>query len=201
MNKITDLFNTPKIIGVVADANEGKSNLVYHMVEELSKRYRFNIYAYGLRSNPPNVNQVFSVQEVEQIKNSLIILEEFSTLFDLDNRKIKRQIENTIRLIFHNNNVLVLSGLSENYKKFISAKLDYIIFKKLILADLINGSRVKEVVFNYNGVEKGSSILNLNKDEAIVFDGLHYTKLTIPYLQKYDLKKDNVPIFVQKNEK
>ena len=195
---IQTLFETPKIIGLVGDANEGKSNLIYYLIGELNK-HSVNIYAYGLRSySHPNIKEVYSIQEIEQISNSVIIVDEMFSLFDLENRKVRVQIEKTIRLIFHNNNVLFLCGLGENFKKFISAKLHYILFKKVTFADLINGSKVKNVIYNYNGAEKGSSILNLKPEQAIFYDGLHYEKIIIPYLQKYDLKAKNVPILVQK---
>ena len=44
------------------------------------------------------------VRELERARDSLIFLDEFYTLFDLDDRKKKRQIERTFRLINHNNN-------------------------------------------------------------------------------------------------
>ena len=192
------LFETPKIIGVVADQNEGKSNLIYHLVDEL-RQYKCRIFAYGLRSRLVGVNEIYSVEELEQIRNSIVILDEFDNLFDLDNRKITKQIEKSIRLIFHNNNVLLLCGLGENFKKFVSAKLHYLIFKKITFADLVNGSRVKSIIMQYNGLEKGMSVINIPKNECIIFDGNHYTKLIIPLMKDFDSKAENVPIIVQKN--
>ena len=122
-NKLNKLFLTPKIIGLIANVNEGKSNAIYWILETLNKDFTFNIFVYGLRCEVPNTMKIYSVNELEQIKDSVIILDEFSSLFDVENRKMRRQIENTLRLIFHNNNVLLLCGLGENFKKFISAKL------------------------------------------------------------------------------
>ena len=51
---------------------------------------------------------------------------------------------------------------------------------------------------NYQGNEKGSTMINLKIDEAIIYDGLHYDKLTIPYMKEYDTKSKNVPIFISK---
>ena len=195
---ITNLFNKPRIIGVVADADEGKSNLIYHIITELKKDFKFKLYAYGLRNNIDSVITINSIQELEQIRDSIIIIEELSSLFDLDNRKLRRQIENSIRLVFHNNNVIVFSGLGENYKKFLSAKLHCIIFKKVTFADLINGSKVKNVIMDYSGDGRGYTIMNIPKDEAVVYDGEHYETIKIPYLKQYDLKAKNVPIIVQK---
>ena len=128
-----------------------------------------------------------------------IILDEVMTLWDLENRKLKRQIENTLRLLFHNNNILIISAVPENIKKFISGKLDIIIYKRVTYDDFINGSSVKKSILNYQGNERGSKLLNLDIDEAIIYDGLHYQKIKIPYLKEYDTKINNVPILVPKS--
>lgn len=194
---LNKLFQNKRIIGVVADVNQGKSMTLYNMIEQLPKN--LNIYSYGLRANNDRIQNIYSVAEMEQIKNSVIIIDELSSLFDLDNRKIKKQIENTLRLIYHNNNLLILCGTPENFKKFISAKIEAFIFKKTTIADTINGSRVKNIINQYKGYEKGTEILNLNINECLIYNGLHYYKEQVEYLKKYDTKKDNVPFFVSKN--
>ena len=193
------IFFKPCMVGLVGDSNEGKTNLIYWVINSLEKDFNFKKYAYGLRIEINGVKRVFSVQELEQIRNSFIVIDELSSLFDLDNRKVKSLIEKTLRLIYHNNNVILLCGVCENFKKFIAGKLNYVIYKKLNFADLINGSRVKNIIMSYSGLERGSSILDLKKEEAILFDGLHYEKVKIPYLKEYDLKRENVPVFVAKN--
>jgi len=196
--KITELFNEPKIIGLIGDVNEAKSNALYWIIEELNKIGSYNLYAYGLKNEIENAQKIYSVNELEQIKNSIIILDEVMNLWDLDNRMAKRQIENSLRLIFHNNNILIISAVPENIKKFISSKIKVIIYKKVTFEDFINGSSIKRNIINYHGPERGTSILNLEKDEAIIFNGQHYSKIKIPYLPKYDTKKHN-PKIVNEN--
>ena len=195
---LKNLFTKPKIIGLVANANEGKSNTIYWILDSLRKDYTFKLYVYGLRCPVSNTIQIYSVDELEQIKDSILIVDEMENLFDFNNRKVRKEIEKTIRLIFHNNNVLLLCGLGENFKKFLSGKLNALIFKKITFADLINGSRVKNIILNYNGVEKGTTILNLAINETIILDGLHYKKFDVPYMKDYDTKAKNVPILVKK---
>jgi len=199
MFKVESLFSKPSIVGLVGNANEAKSNLIYYILDTLKKDFKFKVYVYGLRCNVLNTTIVHSVEEIEQVQNSIIIVDEMENLFDFSDRKVKKQIEKTIRLIFHNNNILFLCGLGENFKKFLSAKLSVVIYKKTTIADLINGSVVKRIVLKYEGAEKGSNILHLNLDEALVFDGLHYEKIKIPYLKQYDTKASNVPILVRKS--
>ena len=195
---IIRLFNEPKIISVCADINQGKSMLLYHILETLKKKGKFDLYTYGLRLNFLNSQEIFSVVELEQVKNSIIVIDELSSLFDLDNRKIKKLIENTLRLLNHNNNILILCGTPENFKKFISAKVDYVIYKKSTFSDFINGSKIKNMLMSYKGNERGSEILNLAIDEALVYDGTHYNKINVPYYKKYDSKRNNKEIIVPK---
>ena len=196
--RIAALFDKPKIIGLIGNANEGKSLTIYYILQELRQNYNFKVYVYGLRNRLKGIQQVYSIAEIEAIKNSIVIIDEFDTLFDLDNRKEKRRIEKTLRLIFHNNNILLLCGVPENFKKFISAKLSVLIFKKVKINDLINGSGVKEDILSYRGEELGSSILDIPTDKALIFDGKHYDIIEIPYLKEFDTKKENVPILVSK---
>ena len=191
---ITELFNKPKVIGIIGNVNEGKSNLIYYLLEELNKIGKFNLFVYGLRNEISNSIKVHSIKELEQIRNSIVILDEIGTLFDFEDRRKRKQIENTIRLINHNNNVLLLCGTPENFKKFLSAKVDYFIFKKVLFSDFINGSRSKNIVLDYKGYERGTEVLDLNIDEALVYDGLHYYTIKIKYMKPFDTKRDNEPI-------
>lgn len=196
------LLDKPKIIGIVGDVNTGKSMLLYNILEQVAKKHTFKLYYYGLRLDFDKVDsqRIYSVAELEAVRDSLIIVDELSSLFDLDNRKIKRIIENTLRLINHNNNILIACGTPENFKKFLSAKCSSFIYKKCTIADFINGSNVKNILNAYKGSEKGSELLNLKVDECLVYSEGHYIKEKVSYLKKYDSKKEKVNIFVPKNE-
>jgi hypothetical protein len=191
-----ELFDAPKLVGVIADVHTGKSNLLYHIIETLRAKHDFNLITYGLKYKQGV--EIFSLEELEQIKNSIIILDETFSLFDLDNRAKKKQIEQTLRLIHHNNNVLILSLLPENAKKFLASKFNLLIFKKCSIADFINGSMVKRVVQQYCGPEKGNTVLDIPIDKALMFDGKNYKMLDSPYYAQYDSKKNNAPILKQK---
>lgn len=196
---ISKLFNKPKIIAVIGDVNTGKSMLLYHLLHSLSTTSKFNLFTYGLRTPIKNAIEIFSVAEMEQIRDSFIIIDELSSLFDLDNRKVKSQIENTLRLLNHNNNIIVVCGTPENFKKFLSAKIDIAFYNKSTLSDFINGSRVKNILMSYRGNERGTEVLNLPVEEVLCFDGQHYHKMIVPYYKKYDSKKTNAKIFVRKS--
>ena len=198
------IFEKPVIIGICGDVNSGKSMLIYHLIEELRKDNEFNVYAYGLRSEIPRLNKIKTLTQLERIKNSIIIIDEIFSLFNLDNPKEKSNIEKTLRLINHRNNILILVGLGDNFKKFISAKLNYIFIKKISFDNLINGSTMKKAVLSYKGDELGSTLLNLENDETILYncDIPHFSDIIkIPYIEKYDSKRSNLPIIKFKKPK
>jgi CBS domain-containing protein len=192
--KITELFNKPKIIVIVGNVGEAKSNTAYFFLEELNKIGTYNLYTYGLRNEIKGAVKIYSTGEMEQIRNSVIMIDEVMTLWDIDNKMAKRQIENTLRLIEHNNNILILCAVPENLKKFICGKVNTYIYKKVTFADFINGCSAKRTILEYGGYERGSNVLDLSKNEAIIFDGKHYTKINVPYLAEYDSKANNEKI-------
>lgn len=192
-----ELFDKPKLISIIGNTNSGKSNLIYHIVDTLQKESVFNLVTFGLKYSLPGAHEIWSLEELENIENSLIITDETFSLFDLDNRTKKKQIEQTLRLLHHQNNVLLLSLLPENCKKFIASKIDAMIFKKCTLGDFINGSLVKRVATQYKGPEAGTSLLGIKVNNALVYDG-NFKMWDVPYIEKYDSKKNNESIFKNK---
>jgi len=196
---LTKLFSSPFIAAIIGDANSGKSNFIYHLIEKLQSEHIFNLYTYGLRCDVVGANQIYSMDELERIKDSVILIDEFSSLFDLDDRRKKSQAERTMRLLYHNNNIILLSGLPENFKKFISARISVVFYKSVTFEDFINGSSVKKNIMKYYGEKRGSSFLDLDKDECLIYDGIHYSNYHVPYVEDKDTKKNNVKILVTKN--
>ena len=192
---VIEEFKNPKFVGVVANPDEGKSNLLYLWIKRLiNLDNKPNIYVYGLKREIENTNIINSLGELESIENSIIIIDEFIDLIKTDNKNKRESVERTIRLLYHNNNVIVLAGLPENFNKFISSKLSHIIYKKITLDDAIKGSRVSKKAQSYNGEYRGSEILAIPKNKAIVYDGTGYFEIDNIYLEEFDTKKDNPPI-------
>lgn len=189
-----NIFDKPKVIALIGNTNSGKSNTIYHIIDTMRGKAEFSLYTFGLKYHLPGAQEIWSLEELEDIENSLIIIDEALSLFDLDNRAKKQQIEQTLRLIHHNNNILLVCMLPENCKKFLAAKIDVMIFKKCAMSDFINGSYAKRVAQNYRGPEAGTAVLGIKVDQALIFDG-KYTKIDIPYIEKFDSKKGNIPIF------
>jgi len=64
---ILDLFKTPKLIGLIGDANTGKSNILYWTIKALRDKYHFGLYTYGLRVNVCEEQKIYTVGELETI--------------------------------------------------------------------------------------------------------------------------------------
>lgn len=195
----------PQIMAVIADPNQGKSNALHAMARYMQERYSVNVTTYGLQNPIAGAKVIYSVPELESVQNSIVFLDEFYTLFELNtNRKNFALLEKSMRTIYHPhvNNIWVLVGLPQNFNKFISGKLSKILYKRCTLVDFINGSMAKAKAFEYRGSENGASILNIAKDETILWDsegmdkrGEAYTRITIPYIRDVDSKLSNPPIF------
>lgn len=194
---IESLFSQPRIIGLCSDVSQGKSNLLYYIIDYLKNNHGFtreNLYSYAL----PiwlGEQKIYSVEELELIENSIIIIDEFFLFLDLDDRKRVKQLKVMLQRIKHSNNVLILSGLADNFNKFISSQLEIKIYKQTTIKNLINGSPMKDAIVSYNGREKGSTVLKLGKEQALIHglgNASHYDLVNIPYMKEYDIKR-NLP--------
>lgn len=207
LSLIPKLFDKGKLIGVCADVDQGKSNLIYAIINELKTKWMFNennLYSYAL---PVWVGEqkIKSVEELELIQNSVIILDEFFMFLDLDDRKKVKQLAAMMQRVKHANNVVIMCGLPFNFNKFISSQLEIKIYKQTTLKNLINGSPMKDVITSYTGSEKGSSILRLDKNQALVYGiknektGIpHYQIANVPHMKEYDVKRLLQPILVSR---
>lgn len=203
LSLIPKLFDRPKIIGLCADVDQGKSNLLYALISSLQKDYKFsanNLYSYAMPIWMGE-QKIFSVEELELIENSVIILDEFYLFLNMDDRKRVKQLAETMQRIKHANNVLIMCGLAHNFNKFISSQLEIKIFKQTTIKNLINGSPMKDTVLSYNGSEKGSTILRLDKGQALIHGlegegtgNLHYKLVSVPHMKNYDVKQLLPPI-------
>ena len=197
-NLLKQLFSRPGIILISSDVNCGKSMLLYHLITLLKEQTNSKIYSFGLRRKV--VEEIHSVQELEELRDSICFADEFCSLFDLDDRKNKKLVEQALRLINHNNNIIILSGIPNNFKRFICGKANIIIYKKNTLADFINGSRIKNVCLAFKGYELGSAVLDIPIDKALIWDG-KYKFITVPYYKKFDTKRKNKVIMLAKSIK
>lgn len=207
MKKITaveDIFSDPslRVIGIVGNPNEAKSNTLYHLINVLKTKYQKpSIYAYGLKTRVEGVQTINRINELEVIQNSVVIVDEFYNFLRLSNRKAKEQSEETFRKVYHSNNIIILVGVPHNYDKFLSGMLQCVIFKQSNLEDFIQRSSLQQFTASYSGgfeVQKASTVLAMPKNVALVWiPGEHAYEVEIPYAEYGDSKRFNPKILVE----
>jgi hypothetical protein len=200
---VADIFSDASVrsVGVISDVHQGKTNTLNHIVKALQERYDASIWAAGLRVEMDGVEILNSVQELESIYNSVVIVDEFPDLFDLSNAKQQRDFEKSMRKIYHSNNILVICGLPRNFNLRLGAMLQAVIFKQSTLTDFIQRSPTEQAIKSYSSafgsdIQKGSNMLTMPKNRALYHEigSKHWWDLDVPYMESVDAKRFNPPI-------
>lgn len=207
---VEDLLRDASIrsVGVISDVHQGKTNTLNHIIKALRSRTENpSIWSFGLQTVFAGVQTINSVEELESITNSVVLIDEFPDMFDLDNARQLRKFEKTMRKIFHSNNVFVICGLPRNFNKRLSAMLQAVIFKQCTLTDFIQRSPVDEAIKSYSPafgdeIQKGSTMLTMPKNIALVRDvsTKHWYPVNVPYIEEGDSKRFNSPILKWNDE-
>lgn len=202
--QIERILNNPVTI-LMSEINAGKTMLLSNMIVDYTSQFSGELWTYGIRSEITDqlpVTPFYSLLEMERIKNSIIIVDEVRDLFDLNNRKKVDMVEQTMRMLAHNNNRLVLAGLPHNFKKFISEQASCFMFKNLTIKSLINGSFGAEVLSMFSGeldgIVKGTYVLSAPKDRVLCWDMNGFWAEEVVYFPEFDTKKNNQDLFKEK---
>lgn len=194
--KIERILNNDLTI-LLARSNEGKTQTIINLIKGYKEKYKGDVQTFGISkiiTDKLKVNTFNSLLELEKIKNSIILIDEVATIFDLEDRKYRKQIENILRLVNHNGNKIFLSGLCSDFKKFLCAKAKCFLFKGLNISDLINGSLAKEILLQYKGDGVGVYNFELPKDKLLCYDGQYFIE-EVKYYKELDLKTGNINLF------
>ena len=182
---------------ILAKQSSGKTTLLCDLIDTYRlNKGTFDVWTYGLKpelTEKLNTNVFYNLEKLETLQNSLIIVDEVGSLFELENRKKRKQIETTLRLIAHNNNKLILCGLPFDFKKFVCELATCFMYKAVFVDSLVNGSQAKKYLNTYSGSEKGSHFLNLPTKEVLIYDGLtcDWFKDVVKYKRVWDTKRHN----------
>lgn len=200
---LEDLFKDPSIrmIGVIGDPNTGKSQVIYRCIKTLQEKYITKMYSYGLKVKLDGVQDIHMIEELEKIHDSVIFIDEFPSLFRLSNRRAKEDFEESMRKIYHSNNIVIICGLPHNFDKFLSGLLNAIVFKQSTIVDFIQRSPVERIIKSYSGgyqVQKGNRVLTMSNDIALIYDGEHFVEVDVKYVEEGDSKRFNMPILTPK---
>lgn len=210
--KVEDLFIHPelshlRVIGVVSDPNEGKSNVVKHLIQVFQKHAK-NTRLVGFKlPSMPGVHSIHSITDLERVTNSVIFADEFTDMVDMTNARQRKALFDTVRVINHPsaNNILFLMGMARDFNGKLAGLLNAYIIKSMTIADAVQRSTLHRFVTDYNGgfrVRKGSGIIDMPKDVALVHVvGGNTDEVEIPYIREYDMKIYNKPVVKWDEEK
>lgn len=189
------------VIGVVADKNQGKSNMLYQMIEIVKRDApETKVVGFRLLIKVPGVLMLNSLVELAKIRDSFIIIDELKTIVDMDNRAEVGELLKLLQTLYHSNNTLVLCGLAHNFNGKISGEVEAWIFKQTTMISVIKRSNLDYVLreLSHEGqAHKNKYVLTMPINGAVVYHpymdkNWHY--INIPYLAPYDTKKDNEPV-------
>ena len=189
---------------LMSEINQGKTMTLCNIIVEYVTKYTGDVYVYGLRpkilGQMTTIYPFSSVLELEKIQNGIIIIDELNSLFNLNNRKEHRMIERTLRMTSHHNNKLVMAGVPDNFRKFLSSLATCFMFKSLNLGSLINGSHGKRILEQYRLSEMGAFTLSIPKNQVLCYseeivNGSNYWIDDVLYFERFDTKKENSNLF------
>jgi hypothetical protein len=187
-----------KIIGIVGEQNAGKTTVLIELINK-TQIYKCNKVAFfyheKYKKNIKGIDKyINNIEELLYIENSIIFVDEFKYIFNLDDRHQKRTVESVLNMIEHNNNILILCGLPSYYKQLISKHVKHWLLKKFKFKDCVNGSSLKQYSMSLQGEFNGGIGLNIKIDKVLSRHGL----MSVLYDSKTDKKSERINLFVLK---
>lgn len=192
-------YNIPRIFnsfvtGIIGEVNQGKTMFLGTLIDQINKDYQAPVYVFGVRpeiTNQLKVKLIYSLEELERLKNCFVIVDECATLFKPNNRKAAhlQALDQAFRLIAHNNVRLLMCGLERDYNKEFAGRVGTFGFKALSKTMLVNGSLAKLRAEQYQGEGAGYSRLDIPVDKVMLIDNEGVWFETVPYVEKFDTKK------------
>lgn len=194
---------TIRVIGVVADKNQGKSMLMYNMAEIIRRDApQTKLVGFRMSLPVPGMLMLNTLTELSKVSESVIFIDELKTFVDTDNRREMKIFMSILQTLYHpyRNNTVVIGGLAHNYNGKISGELEAIVFKQTTLISVVQRSNLDYILRSLQSEGKASKneyslVMPLNG--ALIYHprmakNWHY--IEFPYLEDYDVKKDNEPV-------
>jgi hypothetical protein len=192
-----ELLKSGRVFAIVGSKHTGKTSLLINLVEEVKQSFTTNVVCYFYHEEYKKiggVNHISSLNELEQIKNSFIFVDEFYELFDLDNRHNTQIVKCVLAQIEHNNNILVLCGLPDYFKKYIASQVNKWFLMSINYDEVVNGSSLASYINQLSGDFKGGTLLNVPQGFTL-FNGV---MIEYKYYKKYDKKINRENLFTKR---
>lgn len=199
-----------RVIGIVADKDQGKSMLMYNMVEIIKHNApETKLVGFRMSVKVPGMLMLNTLTELSKVSNSFIFIDELKTFVDTDNRTEMKIFMSLLQTLYHpyRNNTVVICGLAHNFNGKISGELEAIIFKQTTLISVVKRSNLDYILRSLQSegrASKNEYSLVMPKDTALIYHPRmqkNWHCIDFPYLPQYDVKKDNEPVIKWKSTK
>lgn len=207
---IQTIFSYGRVAGIAGNRHQGKTNNIISMIVEFRQHNKTTpIYAYGL---PPNVAQYLQrynvkvidrISQLANIKNAIIILDEFQKL-KLNDRRNKDVLVELMAMIYHpdsNNYVLFCSPTTREYNSIIGGFVEVWLLKSMFLSDAVNGSQLKTALKDYKGQYYKLGYYDIPPSNMVLLNEDHEQVLEFDYITDVDMKKDIIDILAPDTKK
>jgi hypothetical protein len=201
--KLEIVFGSSRIVGLAGEKDVGKTNNLMALLKDFRQQNKETpIYVYGLNETTLNwvkkLGNLFEVSSLEQLSNksdSLIIIDEMQKL-KLNDKRYKDVLNAFIDFIYHNNNWVILS--SPNVREFnsvIGSKIERWALKTIKCSNLVNGSHLKDAVYNYNGRYKSINDIDIDYNKILIINQDFEQEIELEYIKEIDNKINLQNIF------
>ena len=202
------LFKQGRTVGLVGNADTGKSSFVLGELLELREKYPdVNIYVMGVEKNLHETLEKHGIKIILnkydlldlKIRDSIIFIDEFEDLFSMRTRtKETNKLRRFFNRIAHLNNYVVIGSATENFwNKTLCGLVKSFVVKKIEYDVLTNGTSLKRKVM---GLEQTSDYrLDIEQEELYVLSDNLTEKFNFKYNPKLDSKKNAPDLFSEKS--
>lgn len=194
-----DILKSGSVIGLAGGVSSGKTNTLFQFIEA-TKKYKAEKVCYfyheEYKERVKGVDFISTLEELEQIEKSFIFIDEYLELFRLTDRHSVEIVKRVMAQVKHNQNILVLCGLPEYYRKFVSSVVDEWVLFNIDFSEMVNGSRLKQYVTRLSGDFIGGTRLNVGVGHML-WRGKRYK---VAYDKAKDKKANGFNIFEAKRK-
>lgn len=180
------------VIALVGDTSSGKTNALFKFIESVNEAkvnkavfFYHNDYYDKLNCE---YTQISSIEDLESIENSLIFIDEFKELLKIDDRHFQPMIKTMFAQIKHNNNKIVMCGVPDYFKKYISGEVDEWVLFTTTFANLVNGTALKKYISGLSASFIGLTRMSINIGKMLWRGKL----IDVEYLGENDRKNNNI---------
>ena len=207
INTLTSLFKKYRSIGIVGNTNTAKSSLVLGELVKLKNEVNIPVYVLGAEPilydylKSQNINILYSTDDILdlKIKNSVIYIDEFSNLFDVQMAsKQTGKIKKFFNRIAHLNNYVIISSAEVNFwNKFMCSLVKAHLVKTIEYLNLVRGTFLSRKIKNIaEGCSEYRLELPINTYYVVTDDDI-VEKKTFKYNKDLDSKRNLVNPFLK----